>query len=81
MRAQEGTPMANFCPPCGAPLQAGSGFCADRGQGACPAKDLSAKERLARAGEPTGAATAAIVIGIVGLVLGVIGAIGVLTSM
>jgi hypothetical protein len=35
-------------------------------------KGVSAKERLARAGEPTGAATAAIVIGAVGLASGAI---------
>jgi hypothetical protein len=44
-------------------------------------KGMSAKERLDHAGEQTGTATAAIVIGIVGLVSGVIVAIGVLARM
>jgi hypothetical protein len=44
-------------------------------------KGLSAKEKLARAGEPTGTATAAVVIGIIGMVWGVIAGFVFLASM
>jgi hypothetical protein len=42
---------------------------------------MSAKERLVRAGEPTGTATAAIVIGIIGLVSSAIIGLSYLSSL